>query len=62
MITNWTATDDNQRILRQWWQMRQSAIEIGLIAERALIEAGELRPEDRRIASRKESRADCHKP
>jgi hypothetical protein len=59
MITTWTQSDDKQRAYRQWWQMRQSAIEAGLIAERVLIDAGELKPEDRRVITRKESRNGC---
>ena len=59
MITEWTAKSAKQQAYRQMWAMRQAAIEAGLIAERVLIEAGELRPEDRRVITRKESRNGC---
>lgn len=41
---------------QRWWTIRQNAIEIGLMAERNLIECGELKPEQRRVITRKESR------
>jgi len=59
MITEWTRRDASQQAYRQMWAMRQAASEAGLIAERVLIEAGELRPEDRRVITRKESRNGC---
>ena len=59
MITDWTQRSAEQQAYRQWWQMRQAAIEAGLIAERVLIEAGELQPDNRRIITRKESRTGC---
>jgi hypothetical protein len=55
-VTILAQADDTQLAYRRWWQMRQSAIEAGLIAERVLIEAGEMKPDDRRIITRKESR------
>ena len=59
MITDWTGRSEEQQAYRHWWQMRQSAIEAGLLAERVLIEAGELKPDDRRVITRKESRNGC---
>jgi hypothetical protein len=59
MITEWTRRDASQQAYRHMWAMRQAAIEAGLIAERVLIEAGELKPEDRRVITRKESRNGC---
>jgi hypothetical protein len=59
MIADWQPANDKQAEARHWWQVRQAAIELGLIAERHLIAAGELSPNDRRIINRKEARADC---
>jgi hypothetical protein len=59
MIADWQPANDKQAEARHWWAVRQAAIELGLIAERNLIAAGELSPNDRRIINRKEARADC---
>jgi len=56
MIADWQPANDKQAEARHWWTVRQAAIELGLIAERNLIAAGELQENDRRIVNRKESR------
>ena len=56
MIADWQPANDKQAEVQHWWQVRQAAIELGLMAERNLIAAGELKENDRRIVNRKESR------
>ena len=56
MIAEWQPANDKQAEARHWWTVRQAAIELGLIAERNLIAAGELKENDRRIVNRKELR------
>lgn len=48
--------DERAEWLGRWWAMRQYAIEIGLMAERMLIEHNALTPKGRRFLSRDEWR------
>jgi hypothetical protein len=43
-------------LIKHWVKIRANAIEVGIIAERNLIEAGHMADSDRRILSRAESR------
>lgn len=45
-------SDDYHELIGRWWAMRQYAIDIGLIAEAELIEAGVLTEKGRRFFNR----------
>ena len=49
-------TTDEAEQLGRWWLMRENAIEIGVLAERQLMEAGAIEPNDRRFYNRDEWR------
>ena len=49
-------SDDEAEQLGRWWAMRQTAIEIGILAERQLLLFGALADSDRRFYNRKEWR------
>ena len=49
-------SDDEAEQLGRWWAMRQTAIEIGILAERQLMSFNALADGDRRFYNRQEWR------